>query len=115
MPSDRRVVRDAVFTIKETGQWIGSWTPWYGFVELPRAIAYRIPAGAHLVAEIHDRQTGAALGDRGKIGLFFDSQPGSKTVSDLVVDATGTKRLHGELTLAADTTLLALRPDVAGG
>src|SRR5262245_30442688 len=34
LPGDRRVVRAAFFTVQETGQWIGSWTPWYGFVKL---------------------------------------------------------------------------------
>ncbi len=55
MPSDRRVVRAAFFTIQETGQWIGSWTPWYGFMNLPKGTAYRLPAGSHIVAEIQYR------------------------------------------------------------
>src|SRR5215469_11182077 len=46
MPSDRRVVRAAFFTIQETGQWIGSWTPWYGITSLPRGTAFHLPAGA---------------------------------------------------------------------
>src|SRR5262245_13108519 len=29
-PGDRRVVRAATFRVRETGQWLGSWTPWYG-------------------------------------------------------------------------------------
>jgi len=28
VPGDRRVVRAATFSVQETGQWIGSWTPW---------------------------------------------------------------------------------------
>jgi hypothetical protein len=32
MPGDNRVVRAAFFKIQETGQWIGSWTPWHGFI-----------------------------------------------------------------------------------
>src|SRR5262245_6072311 len=51
MPGDRRVVRAAFFTIQETGQWIGSWTPWYGITELPDGSSCRVPAGAHIVAE----------------------------------------------------------------
>ena len=53
MPGDRRVVRAAFFTIQETGQWIGAWTPWYGFIELPTAATLRLEPGAHVVAEIH--------------------------------------------------------------
>jgi len=107
-PADRRSAHAAVFSIKETGQWIASWTPWQGFVELPRGVSYRLPAGAHLVASIQ----GAGGGE---IGLFFETAPDGRSVSDLVVDATGRTRLHGETTLQADTTLLALRPDVTSG
>ena len=55
MPGDRRVVRAAFFTLQETGQWLGSWTPWYGLISLPAGVAYRLPAGSHIVAEIHYR------------------------------------------------------------
>jgi hypothetical protein len=114
LPGDRRVVRAAVFTVQETGQWIGSWTPWYGFMKLPPSTAFRLPAGAHLVAEIHYQPAKARVVDRGKVGLFFDAEA-SRAVSDLVLTAAGTKRLQGETTLAADTTLLAMQPDVWPG
>jgi hypothetical protein len=114
LPGDRRVVRAAVFTVQETGQWIGSWTPWYGFMKLPASTAFRLPAGAHLVAEIHYQPSKERVVDRGRVGLFFDPEA-SRTVSDLVVTATGTKRLQGEVTLAADTTFVAMRPDVWPG
>jgi hypothetical protein len=114
LPGDRRVVRAAVFTVQETGQWIGSWTPWYGFMKLPASTAFRLPAGAHLVADISYQPSKERVVDRGRLGLFFDPAA-SRTVSDLVVTATGTKRLQGEATLAADTTLVAMRPDVWPG
>jgi len=115
-PADRRSVHAAVFTIKETGQWIASWTPWYGVVELPRGLSYRVPAGAHLVASIQGTSGG-------EVGLLFDSTPGGQTVFDLIVEARGpstslgasSSRLHGETTLGEDTTLLALRPDLIKG
>ena len=124
MPGDRRVVRAAFFTVQETGQWIGSWTPWYGFVKLPPGVAYRLPAGAHIAAEIHYRHTSERVVDRGRIGLFFDASASAKPASDLVLSATreggapsrdGATRFHGDAVLAADTALLALRPDVVPG
>jgi hypothetical protein len=115
VPRDRRAVRAATFTVQESGQWIGSWTPWHGFVELPKSTSFRLPAGAHLVADIQYAAGSEPVADRGTIGLFFESQPGSKTVSDLVIDAKGETRAHGETTIAAETTLLALRPDLASG
>jgi len=114
LPGDRRVVRAAVFTVQETGQWIGSWTPWYGFTKLPESTAYRVPAGAHLVAEVHYQPAKERVVDRGRVGLFFDPRA-SEAVSDVVVTSTGAKRLQGETTFMADTTLLALRPDVGPG
>src|SRR5262249_38940825 len=50
-PADRRAVHAVSFSIQETGQWIGTWTPWQGFGALPRGLAYRLPAGAHLRAD----------------------------------------------------------------
>jgi hypothetical protein len=122
LPGDRRVVRAAFFTVQETGQWIGSWTPWYGMGKLPAGSAYRLPAGSHIVAEIHYRGTNEAVEDRGTVGLFFVDQPAPRSVTDLVLEAEGQapaagggQRLRADATLAADTHALALRPELAGG
>jgi hypothetical protein len=125
MPGDRRVVRAAVFTVQETGQWIGSWSPWYGFIKLPANAAYRLPPRAHISAEIHYRHTRERVVDRGRIGLFFGDDSSAKSVSDIVVtarrasDPTGAlgsaRRLHGESAVATDTALVALRPDLVSG
>ena len=110
---------------RKRGQWIGSWTPWHGFVKLPANAAYRLPPGAHIAAEIHYRHTHVRVVDRGRIGLFFSDDSSAKSVSDVVVtarpaiDATrglgSARRLHGESTVATDTALLALRPDLVAG
>ncbi|HXP88794.1 MAG TPA: hypothetical protein VN841_28995 [Bryobacteraceae bacterium] len=122
MPSDRRVVRAAFFTIQETGQWIGSWTPWHGFVNLPKGVAYRLPARSHIVAEIHYQGAQERIVEHGTLGLFFADQPSPDMVSDLVLQAPspaqpGTKsvRLRATAKLAADTYALALRPDLHPG
>ena len=121
MPGDRRVVRAAFFTIQETGQWIGSWTPWYGFVNLPRGAAYRLPAGSHIVAEIHYRGAKERVVTGGTLGLFFAQQP-SDGVSDVVLEAKvpapvgeGGERFRAAARLAADTYAIALRPEVRPG
>jgi hypothetical protein len=107
MPGDRRVIRAAFFTVQETGQWIGSWTPWYGFMSLPKGTAYRLPASSHIVAEIHYRGAQERMIERGTLGLFFADQPGPDLISDLVVDNTAR--------LAADTYIVALRPQMEAG
>jgi len=121
-PGDRRVVRAAILTVQETGQWIGSWTPWYGFMALPAGVAYRIPANAHLVVEIHYRRTTERVVDRGRVGLFFAASPSPRQVSDTVLEAaesTGggrqSMRFRAETALATDTAIVALRPELPAG
>jgi hypothetical protein len=128
MPGDRRVVRAAFLTVQETGQWIGSWTPWYGFVSLPAGVAFTLPARSHVVAEIHYQHGKEKVVERGTLGLFFEDQPATQTVAavvpviDISIDAHGqvaagarAQRFHAEKVLAADTAVLALRPDVQPG
>ena len=59
-PGDRRVVRAATFFVEGTGQWLGSWTPWYGFVKLPDGVSARLPARSRIVADVHYRSTDRA-------------------------------------------------------
>jgi len=119
MPGDRRVVRAAFFTVQETGQWIGSWTPWHGTFELPAGMAYRLPAGSHAVAEIHYKGATDQVVEQGTLGLFFADAPGRSPASDLILEIkspSGTPgKLRAETRLAADTYTLALWPEVAPG
>jgi len=139
MPGDRRVVRAAFFTLQETGQWLGSWTPWYGTVSLPAGVAYRLPAGSHIVAEIHYRGARERVAERGTLGLFFADKPPSpglrplkgavptpRVASDLVLQPNGdltarrprsgqTGTLRAETRLVADTYAWALRPELTTG
>jgi hypothetical protein len=118
MPGDRHGVRAAFFTVKETGQWIGSWTPWFGFMETPANTAYRLPAGAHVVAEIYYRDAKQRVTDRGTLGLYFADKPSPNTISDFVLDAktpTQGTRFRAEVTLPADTHAVALRVESAPG
>jgi Cu/Ag efflux protein CusF/mono/diheme cytochrome c family protein len=108
-PSDRRFVRFAVFTVRETGQWLASWTPWRGFADLPQGLAFRLPAGAHIAAEIHYYGATQPLTAHGALGLYFTTQPSSRPLADLILNA-------GAMTeLKADTTILALQPQLRAG
>lgn len=122
MPGDRRVVRAAFFTVQETGQWIGSWTPWYGYTSLPKGSAYRIPAGAHIVAEIHYKGAAQRITDRGTLGFFFADSPATNIASDLVLESKSgmsagpnSFKFRSERRLSADTYAIALRPELAPG
>jgi len=123
MPGDRRVVRAAFFTVQETGQWLGGWTPWYGLVKLPAGSAYRLPAGSHIVAEIHYRGTSEQVVERGTLGVYFADQATPRSVTDLVLEpkaeradqSSAVTKLRAEARLAADTYAWALRPEIPGG
>jgi hypothetical protein len=105
-PGDRQSVSAVFFTVQETGQWLGAWTPWYSYFSLPNGSAWRLPAGAHIVADIH--YTGANQpASQGTLGLFFADQPSPKPVSDLVLETKGQIRATTRLTEATDA--LALR------
>ena len=118
MPGDRRVVRAAFFTVQETGQWIGSWTPWYEFSALPDSTAFRLPPGSHIRAEIHYQAATERVVERGTLGLFFADKPAANSASDLVLaakpEAAG-NRFRAEVRLPVDTRALALRPEISSG
>ena len=121
-PSDHRVVRAAFFTVEETGQWIGSWTPWYGFASLPKGLAYRLPAGSHIVAELHYCGSKERVDEHGSLGLFFADQPSRGPVSDVTLQAKaeasevpGSAKFHAVATLPADANVLALKPEIRPG
>jgi hypothetical protein len=113
LPGDRRAVHAAFFTIKETGQWIGAWTPWYGYIELPAGAAFQLPAGTHIVVETHGATT-----DRGTLGLFFSDKPTPNTMSDLVLATKSIPeggRFRGETTLTTDTRAVQMRLEMPPG
>jgi hypothetical protein len=111
MPGDRRIVRAAIFSVERTGQWLGAWTPWHGVVSLPDNVAYRLPAGTRIVAEIHYRGTSERVVDRGTLGVFFATSPVRESATDLVIDA----RPHARARITAATTVWAIQPEIVGG
>jgi hypothetical protein len=120
-PGDRRVVRAAYFSLQETGQWLGSWTPWYGVTTLPSNTAYRVPAGSHVIAELHYRSTDEVVEDRSTLGLYLTAKAANRPV-DVVVETKAegaldgrTQKVSGSVRLAADAHLLAFKPEVPPG
>jgi hypothetical protein len=115
MPSDRRMIRSAFFKVQETGQWIGSWTPWYGFMALPNGRAFLLPAGSHIVAEIQYKGNQRAV-DQGSLGLFFADARATAMLDDLVLRSqTPAARVRATSKLIRETTLVLLRPEFTAG
>ncbi len=98
-PGDRQVAHAVSFTIQETGEWLGSWTPWYGFVSLPKGLAYKLPARCHIIAE--------PAAARGSLGLYFADRAPQRAVTHFSV--------VGRKTLDADTNILSLQPELSPG
>lgn len=108
-PGDRRAVHAVYFTIQESGQWLGSWTPWRGFVSLPTTLAFHLPQGSHIVADIQYEAARASVVDSGSLGLYFAPHPSARTLVDVVVESATTRRLD------ADMNLIAFQPQLAPG
>jgi hypothetical protein len=113
-PGDRRVVRAATFFVEGSGQWLGSWTPWYGFAKLPDGVTTRLPARSRIVADVYYRGADRPVVDRGTLGLFFNQDKTSSVTSDLVIEAkpVSADKLGATSRLSRDTRVWALRPDV---
>jgi Cu/Ag efflux protein CusF len=118
-PADGRVVHAASFTIQETGEWLGSWTPWQPFFQLPPGLAHRVPAGAHILAEIHCYGSSEPVTEQGSLGLYFASQPSQRRVIDIALNvgvaSQSSRRWLGTKKLEEQTSILALRPEIHPG
>jgi hypothetical protein len=116
-PGDRRFLHAAFFTVQQTGQWIGSWTPWYGSSALPQGAIYRLPRGAKIVAEFYYARGEERLVDQGSLGLFLADQQANAPVDDLTMEArmAAPRKFHAETRLTRDSDVLALRPEIVEG
>ncbi len=112
-------MRAVSFAIQESGQWLGSWTPWQGFASLPEGLAIRLPAGSRIVADVHYYGSTQPVVDQGSLGLYYAQRPSVRVVSNLVLEtkpasapgAAGTsQKLLATTTLKDDTNVLALQP-----
>jgi hypothetical protein len=123
-PTDRRNITAVVLTLQETGQWVGSWTPWHGAMTLAGDTAFRLPAGAHVVAEFHHLRPGGG-DDRGTVGLYRAPAAAPQPPRDVNIVAkrvpatanapAGPLKFTGSVTLDTAVKLLAFNPEVQPG
>ena len=120
-PGDPRVARAAFFTVVETGEYLGGWTPLHSSTELPNGVAFRLPARARIAVDVLHAGVGETVIDRPTLALYTTPGPPMRRASTAVVrgtaERTDPRRLAGRLALPRATTLVALRPEMpqAGG
>jgi mono/diheme cytochrome c family protein len=61
-PADRSLLRAVVFSLEDSGQWLATWTPWFGYRQLPDGLAYALGAGARIAIEVHALRPGPGVG-----------------------------------------------------
>ncbi len=115
-------LRAASFYLEDGDQWLGSWTPWYGFMALPQGVAYRLAPGARIRAELSyaaDRRVGS-----GELQLYFaESSPSPPLqpvelrldVSAELPGSTAGLRLHAEARIDRDSRIFAILPELGPG
>lgn len=64
---------------------LAAYVPGNTFVEFPKGVAKKLPAGATLLFQMHYTPTGEATTDRTRIGLRFAKEPPAKIVRTLPV------------------------------
>ena len=98
---------------------LGGFNPGGGVWVVPNGMAVRIPAGSHIVFEMHYTPNGVAQPDRSALGLRF-ADPTSVRREAVCVMASNTEfeipphaanhRVESSYTLPADMLLLVMRP-----
>jgi hypothetical protein len=124
-PGDPRVTRAAFFTVVETGEYLGGWTPWQSSTELPDDAGFRLPAGARVAVDVLYKGIDQTVTDTPRLALYVARTRPSRRASTAILrevrpaQVQGAQRrpessirLNGRLVFPNATTLLALRPQL---
>jgi hypothetical protein len=99
-PADASIIKDATLSIGSAI--IATWTPGEPATVLPAGMAYRIPAGTPLRAEVRYHDATPAAVDQPRIALQFTARP-DREVSQLTLRP-------GTRTLTRGVEILSIRP-----
>jgi hypothetical protein len=121
-PGDRRVARAAFFSVAETGQYLGGWTPWHSTTELPDGVALEVPARSRITVDVLYRGISEPVVDKPTLGLYFRKSPAApvgqlvlQPASALASSTAEGQKLGAELRVPADSRLLSMRVDMVPG
>lgn len=97
---------------------LGGWAPGLRPYETPRGEAFRVPAGADIILQVHYHKSGKPETDATQVGLYLAKEPVDKEVrlawiaQPFIAIKAGDKAYaaHKEFTVRADVTLHTLMP-----
>lgn len=134
VPGNTSVLRAAFVFVVAGGRrapaaWVSGWTPWLRTMPPPEDAAFRLPAGARLLVELHYRGRDADLEDRSALAVVLarDATTGGRGVtprqglSQLVVHTApiagrnGAVRRRGESAVRETARVWAIFPHVPAG
>ncbi len=138
-PSDTRVVRAAFFSIVETGQYLGAWTPWRTTVQMPDGAGVRLPSGARIAVDVVYQSASERVVDAPRLGLYLTGARPARDVTTTVIEGAvsragtassadagsvpdarsganaGQRRVTATRVLPRELTLFELRPQMGPG
>jgi hypothetical protein len=121
-PADASALHAAVFSVEQSGQWLMTWTPWYGIRELPVDSAFKLPAHARIVADIYAPGDRVLPAELGRLAFHFAESRPAREPFDIVLEApeaipANSERhpLRADIVLASDVEVLAVWPELPDG
>ncbi|MDG2174827.1 MAG: hypothetical protein P8M72_01635 [Gammaproteobacteria bacterium] len=116
LPDDRRNLHAVVFSVADSGQWLATWTPWYGHREFSEDSGVRLAPGQHIQADYLMSESNSGMTVNGSLGLHFANTTTARQVQEISVESQGRgTRLQTETTLENETTVIALWPEYPAG
>lgn len=129
---DKRLARAAFLTVVETGQYLGTWTPWRTSVDLPEGAGIRIPARSRIAVDVLYQPAVDVLSqsapdrvvDMPQLGLYFAAGRPAREISTTVLEPTpaatpgsgaAAARLTATLQVPKDLSIVEIWPEMDAG
>ena len=122
-PANPGIVRAAFFTLAESGQYLGAWTPWRTTMQVPDDVGIRIPSRARIAIDVLYQPVSELVVDAPRLGLYFTTTKPARELATTVLEpqqpvpATDAfaPRLTANVVLSSDTSIVEMRPDMGSG
>jgi hypothetical protein len=113
LPTNRSNLNAIVFSVADSGQWLATWTPWYGYRGLPEDSGVQLAPGQQIQADYLISDIDSERPVNGSLGLHFASIKPIRQVQEISIETRGSgTSLQAETTLESDSTITALWPEL---